>query len=147
MCRRACGLDDAFPPFDLCSCVEALVVIYIYLYICILYTSPVIGRIHTYARSVVRYWWSCTITVYRTVLGECAVPVLKANFCFLWFTNCVLLCDKQSNTRMLVTFGICLKQHFNTRYLAFYNLAPPRIFLPLDLLSEYRIQHGAMGPF
>ena len=40
---------------------------------------------------------------------------------------------------MLVTFGICFKQHFDTRY-------PPRIFLSLDLLSEYRIQHGAIGP-
>ena len=50
------------------------------------------------------------------------------------------------NTRMLVTFGICLKKHFDTRYLAFYNLSPPRMFLPLNLLSEYRIQHGAIGP-
>ena len=28
----------------------------------------------------------------------------------------------------------------------FCNLSPPRIFLSLDLLSEYRIQHGAIGP-
>ena len=35
---------------------------------------------------------------------------------------------------------------FDTRYLAFSNLTPPRMFLPLDLLSEYRIQHGAIGP-
>ena len=28
----------------------------------------------------------------------------------------------------------------------FYNPSPPRIFLSLDLLSEYRIQHGAIGP-
>ena len=27
----------------------------------------------------------------------------------------------------------------------FYNPSPPRIFLSLDLLSEYRIQHGAIG--
>ena len=47
---------------------------------------------------------------------------------------------------MLVTFGICLKQHFDTRYLVFCNISPPRMFLPLDLLSEYRIQHGAIGP-
>ena len=43
---------------------------------------------------------------------------------------------------MLVTFGICFKQHFDTRYLVFYNPSPPRMFLSLDLLSEYRIQHG-----
>ena len=48
---------------------------------------------------------------------------------------------------MLVTFGICFKQHFDTRYLVFYNPSPPRMFLSLDLLSEYRIQHGAIGPF
>ena len=46
---------------------------------------------------------------------------------------------------MLVTFGICFKQHFDIRYLVFYNSSPPRMFLSLDL-SEYRIQHGAIGP-
>ena len=46
---------------------------------------------------------------------------------------------------MLVTFGICFKQHFDTRNLVFYNPSPPRMFLSLDLLSEYRIQHGAIG--
>ena len=47
---------------------------------------------------------------------------------------------------MLVIFGICFKQHFDTRYLVFYNPSSPRIFLSLDLLWEYRIQHGANGP-
>ena len=47
---------------------------------------------------------------------------------------------------MLVTFGICLKQYFDTRYLVFYNTSPPRMFLSLDFLWEYRIQHGANGP-
>ena len=86
------------------------------------------------------------ITFYRIISGECAVPGLNATFCFLWFTNCVLLFDKKSNTRMLVTFGICFKQHFDTRYLVFYNTSPPRMFLSLDLLWEYRIQYGANGP-
>ena len=44
---------------------------------------------------------------------------------------------------MLVTFGICFKQHFDTGYLVFYNSSPPRMILSLDLLWEYRIQHGA----
>ena len=44
---------------------------------------------------------------------------------------------------MLVTFGICFKQHFDTRYLVFYNPSPPGMFLSLDLLWEYRIQYGA----
>ena len=48
---------------------------------------------------------------------------------------------------MLVTFGVCFKQHFDTRYLVFYNPSPPRMLLSLDLLWEYRIQHGANGPF
>ena len=52
----------------------------------------------------------------------------------------------ESNTRMLVTFGICFKQHFDIRYLVFYNTSPPRMFLSLDLLWEYRIQHCANGP-
>ena len=34
------------------------------------------------------------ITFYRIISGECAVPGLTATFCFLWFTNCVLLFDK-----------------------------------------------------
>ena len=42
------------------------------------------------------------ITVYRTVFRECKVDWLNATVCFLWFTNCVLLYDKYSNTRMLV---------------------------------------------
>ena len=55
------------------------------------------------------------------------------------------------NSLMLGCFGtlsICLK-HFDTRYLAFCNLSlppPARMFLPLDLFSEYRIQRGAIGP-
>ena len=47
---------------------------------------------------------------------------------------------------MFVTFGICFKQDFDTRYLVFYNPSHPRMFLSPDLLSEYRIQHGAIGP-
>ena len=39
-----------------------------------------------------------------------------------------------------------LKQHFDTRYLTICDLSPPRMFLPMDLLPEYRIQHGAIGP-
>ena len=67
------------------------VLIYMYIYICmyIPYTSSVIGRI--YNGSVIQYWRSCTPS--RSI-GECAVPGLNATFCFLWFTNCVLLFDK-----------------------------------------------------
>ena len=64
------------------------------------------------------------------------------------FTNCVLLDDDKTNTMMLVTIGIRFKQLFDTRYLVFCNLSPPRIyFLSLDLLSEYWIHQGTTGPF
>ena len=53
---ETCGLDHVFPPDDLCYCLETLVLIYIYLYVCILYTSSVIGRIYTYTKSVAPYW-------------------------------------------------------------------------------------------
>ena len=45
-----------------------------------------------------------------------------------------------------MTFGICFKQHIDASYLVFYNPSPPRMFLSLNLLSEYLIQHGAIGP-
>ena len=99
---ETCGLDDVFPPDDLCSRPEALVLIYIYIY------------------------------------------ALLYEFCFLWFTNCVLLSDDNSlipGCWWLLAFVLN-----NTRYLVFYNHSPPRMFLSLDLLSEYRIQHEAMGP-
>ena len=47
---------------------------------------------------------------------------------------------------MINNYDVCFKQHFDTRYLVFYNPSPPRMFLSLDLLSEYRIQHGAIRP-
>ena len=64
-------------------------------------------------------------------------------FLGLPIVSCSLI---KSNTRMLVTFGICFKQHFDTWYLVFYNPSTPRMFLSLDLLWEYRIQHDANGP-
>ena len=69
--------------------IYVYVFIYIYIYMYIPYTISVIGRI--YNGSVIQYWQSCTPT--RSI-GECAVPQLNATFCFLWFTNCVLLFDK-----------------------------------------------------
>ena len=65
------------------------VLIYMYIYMYIPYTSSVIGRI--YNGSFIQYWWSCTPSC---SIGECAVLGLNAILCFLWFTNCVLLFDK-----------------------------------------------------
>ena len=53
------------------------------------YMSSVIGRI--YNGIVIQYWRSCTPS--RSI-GECTVPGLNGILCFPWFTNCVLLFDK-----------------------------------------------------
>ena len=39
---------------------------------------------------------------------------------------------------MLVTFGICFKQHFDARYLVFYNSSPPRMFLSGYSAGEFQ---------
>ena len=54
---ETCGLDDVFPLDDFCSRPEVLCLC---IFICILYTSSVIGRIYTYHRNVIQYSWSCT---------------------------------------------------------------------------------------
>ena len=93
-----------------------------------------IGEVASPSRSIVLYFWGV-----RGSWAECHFLLS------LVYQLCLALWLK-SNTRMLVTFGTCFKQHFDTRYLVFYNPSPPRMFLSLDLLSEYRIQHGANGP-
>ena len=42
---------------------------------------------------------------------------------------------------MLVTIVICFELYFDTRHFAFRYLSTSRMFLSLDLLPEYRIQH------
>ena len=107
--------------------------IYISIYIYIWYITGVSFSIGEAARSIGLYFWGV-----RGSWAECHFLFsLVYQFCFaLWY---------KSYTRMLVTFGICFKQHFDTRYLVFYNPSPPRMFLSLDL-REYQIQHGANGP-
>ena len=86
------------------------------------------------------------ITFYRIVFWGVRGSWAECHFLFsLVYQLCLALCNK-SSTRMLVALGICFKQHFDTRYLVVYNPSPPRMFLSLDLLWEYRIQHGANGP-
>ena len=66
--------------------------VYVYMYVHSLYEfcsrlyihrecHPVLAKLHP-------------IMFYRIISGECAIPGLNATFCFLWFTNCVLLFDK-----------------------------------------------------
>ena len=85
------------------------------------------------------------ITFYR-ISGECAVPGLNATFCFLWFTNGVLLFDKSLILGCLWPLVFVLNNTLILGICVIYNPSPPRMFLFLDLLSEYRIQHGTNGP-
>ena len=90
------------------------VLIYIYIYVRILrmdfgYRSYI--YIHRECRSVLVKLH--LITVYRTILGGsarflCWMPLVV----FFGFTVCVLLYAKWTYSRMLVTTGICFKQHF-----------------------------------
>ena len=103
--------------------------------------SYVIGRI--YNGSVIQYWQSCTPS--RSI-GECALPGLNATFCFLWFTNCVFLFDKNLILGCLLLLVLVLN---NILILGIWCSTIPHLpgcFFFLDLLWEYRIQHGANGP-
>ena len=74
------------------------------------------------------------ITFYRTVyLGSARFLGWMPLFFCLPIVSCSLI-----NSLILGCF--------DNRYLVFYNPSPPRMLLPLALLSEYRIQHGAIGP-
>ena len=66
--------------------------VYVYMYVHSLYEFCYRPYIQRECHSVLAKL-HC-ITFYRIISGECAVPGLNATFCFLWFTNCVLLFDK-----------------------------------------------------
>ena len=122
--------------------------IYIYVCVCIPYMSSVIGRIYIQRECHSVLAKLHPITFYKILYfwgGGVRFLGWMPLFVVLVYQLCLALWYK-SNTRMLVTFGICFKQHFDTRYLVFYNPSPHRMFLSLDLLWEYRIQHGANGP-
>ena len=86
------------------------------------------------------------ITFYRTVLlGSGWFLGWMPLFVFfgLPIVSCSLINSLILGCLWLLVFFS--KQHFDTRFLVFYNPSPPRMLLPLDLLSEYQIQHGAIG--
>ena len=68
------------------------VLIYIYIYVHSLYEFCYRSYIQRECHSVLSK--PHHITFCMIISGECAVPGLNATFCFLWFTNCVLLFDK-----------------------------------------------------
>ena len=105
------------------------------------------GRRISTETCVVQYWWSCTpsqsIGLFWAVRGFC----VECHLLFSLVSPIVSCSMINKYTRMLVTIGICLKKiHVDTRYFAFCNFSPPMMLLPLDLLSEYWIQHGTIGP-
>ena len=48
---------------------------------------------------------------------------------------------------MLVTFDICFKQHFDTRYFVFYNPSPPRMFCPWTFFQNIGFNTIVTDPF
>ena len=83
---ETCGLDDVFPPDDLFFPSRNSVLIYIYLYICILYTSPgyrTFIYIHKECRSVLLKLHP--ITVYETLFWGVRCSCFE---CHIGFTNC-----------------------------------------------------------
>ena len=106
-------------------------------------------RRNLWVRWCISSWWplfpsrsSVLIYIYIYIYICSSISVLFS----LVYQLCLALWWSKFNTRMLVTFGICFKQHFDTGYLVFYNPSAPRMFLSLDILSEYRIQHGVIRP-
>ena len=66
--------------------------VYVYMYVHSLYEFCYRSYIQRECHSVLAKLHP--ITFYRIISVECVVPGLNATFCFLWFTNCVLLFDK-----------------------------------------------------
>ena len=114
-------------PDDLCTRPEALRY-YIYIYVCIRYTSSVIGRIYiyvyiyniyiymhiyTYNRSVVQYKWSCTPS---HSIGLCfffLFFLLFFLFCFFWGVGCTISGSNATISFFLV-YQLCLDLCLNT---------------------------------
>ena len=69
-------------------------------------------------------------------------PMTMSTFCVLFQCNC------HSSYALIM----CFQTFFNNRQFLKCTfcyteiISPPRMFLPLDILSEYRIQNGTIGP-
>ena len=72
------------------------VLIYIYTYMYIFYMSSLIGRINTYDRSVIQYWWSCTSHSIGLYFWGVRNSSVECHFLLFLFTICVLLTDYSS---------------------------------------------------
>ena len=115
---------------------------YIYLYVCILYTSSGYRTyiyIHTKGvpfsideaaphHSLQDWFWG--------VHGSC----VECHLLFLLVSPIV-----SCSVIIKLILGCLWSLVFVLNNIAFCNLLPPRMFMSLDLLSEYRIQHGTIG--
>ena len=98
------------------------------------------------------HWWPLfpswsSVLIYMIYIYTYTGSIFLYEFCFLWFTNCVLLSDDNSlipGCSWLYAFVLN-----STLILGIWCSTIPHLlgcFLSLDLLSEYWIQHGAIGP-
>ena len=111
--------------------------------------SSVIGRIYIYINiyiyngSVIQCWRSCTPSrsiglYFWWVRGSWA----ECHFLFSLVYQLCLAIWYKSNTRMLVTFGICFKQHFDTRYLVYTIPYLPGCFCPWTFFENIGFNTG-----
>ena len=78
--------------------------------------------------------------------GVCSSWV-ECHFSLSLVYQSVLLSEKWSNTRMLVTFGTCFKQHFDTRY-CFYAISHLLgCFCPWTFFQNIGFNMVQSGPF
>ena len=142
-----CFLMTFIPVQKLWVYIYICIYIYIYIYVCILYMISVIGCIYTYiqqeSRSVLVKLHP--ITFYRTVfLGSARLSL------FVFFSLPILSCSMINSLILgclLVTFGICFKQHFDTRYVAFCNLSSPGCFCPWTFFRNIGFNMVPSDPF
>ena len=124
------------------------VLIYDYLYVCILYTSSGYRAyicIQRGCRSILVKLHPIMVcrTVFENVRFLCWMPIVV----FFSFTSCVFIYDNKTNTEMLVTIGIRLKQHFGARYFAFCNLSPTVMFCPWTFFQNIGFDMVPSDPF
>ena len=89
---KTCGLDDVVSSWWPWFPSRSSVLVYVFMYVHSVYDFCYRSYIQRECHSVLAKLHP--ITFYRIISGECAVPGLNATFCFLWFTNCVMLFDK-----------------------------------------------------
>ena len=100
--------------------------------------------------SIVERWYLAKIINFNMpiIMGETEIAVILQHMG-------VRLCNNETKMYDMVCERIGIGRAVlhaakglgsDTRYFAFCNLSPAKMFLSLDLLSEYRIQLGAIGP-